>query len=115
MPYDVKKQKCKKSDGGSGSYVLSYTDKKGKKHRNCHTSRKGAKGQIAAIEAEGTENNVAHSLRMLESFIRETLTEEAWMPYKFYPSTGEQISDEEAEMLGSESYLDEDDDAYTNE
>lgn len=54
MPYTVRKQKCKKSDGGSGGYVLSYTDKKGKKHRACHSSRKKARGQIAAIEAEGT-------------------------------------------------------------
>ena len=50
MPYDIKKQDCKQSDGDSGSYVLSYTDKKGKKHNNCHTSKKKAQGQIAAIE-----------------------------------------------------------------
>ncbi|NBP01478.1 MAG: hypothetical protein EBU90_15330 [Proteobacteria bacterium] len=52
MPYTIRKQKCKQSDGDSGTYVLSYTDKKGKKHRNCHTSKKKARGQIAAIEAE---------------------------------------------------------------
>jgi hypothetical protein len=52
MPYTIRKQKCKKSNDGSGSYVLSYTDKKGKKHRNCHSSRKSAKGQIAAIEMD---------------------------------------------------------------
>lgn len=50
MPYKIRKQKCKQSDGDSGSYVLSYTDKKGKSHSNCHTSKKRAKGQIAAIE-----------------------------------------------------------------
>lgn len=50
MPYSIRKQDCKQSDGDSGSYVLSYTDKKGKKHRNCHTSKKKAQGQIAAIE-----------------------------------------------------------------
>lgn len=50
MPYTIRKQNCKQSDGDSGSYVLSYTDKKGKKHRNCHTSKKKAQGQIAAIE-----------------------------------------------------------------
>lgn len=55
MPYTVRKQKCKQSDGDSGSYILSYTDKKGKKHRNCHTSRKKAQAQISAIEAEGIE------------------------------------------------------------
>jgi hypothetical protein len=52
MPYTIRKQKCKQTDGDSGSYVLSYTDNKGKKHRNCHTSRKKAKGQIAAIEMD---------------------------------------------------------------
>jgi len=55
MPYTIRKQKCKRSDGTSGSYVLSFTDKKGKHHRNCHTSRKKARGQITAIEAESTQ------------------------------------------------------------
>ena len=50
MPYTIRKQKCKQSDGDSGSYVLSYTTKKGKKVKNCHTSKKNAQGQIAAIE-----------------------------------------------------------------
>ena len=55
MPYNKRKQKCKQSDGDAGSYVLSYTDKKGKKHRACHTSKKKMQGQIAAIEAEADE------------------------------------------------------------
>ena len=50
MPYTIKKRKCKQSDGDQGSYVLSYTSKKGKKHSACHTSKKKAQGQIAAIE-----------------------------------------------------------------
>lgn len=50
MPYTIRKQKCKQSDGDSGGYTLSYTDNKGKKHRVCHTSKKKARGQIAAIE-----------------------------------------------------------------
>lgn len=55
MPYNKRKQKCKQSDGTSGSHVLSYTDKKGKKHKACHTSQKKMQGQIAAIEAEADE------------------------------------------------------------
>lgn len=55
MPYTIRKQKCRQSDGDSGGYVLSYTDNSGKKHRACHTSRKKARGQIAAIEAEASE------------------------------------------------------------
>jgi len=46
--------------------VLSYTDKKGKDHRACHTSKKKARGQIAAIEME--------SIRL---FVKEIIAEEA--------------------------------------
>lgn len=58
MPYSIRKQKCKQSDGDSGSYTLSYIDKKGKGHSACHTSRKKARGQIAAIEGpyEGADS-----------------------------------------------------------
>ena len=49
--YNVRSQSCTQSDGDKGSAILYYTDKKGKKHSNCHTSKKKAKGQIAAIEA----------------------------------------------------------------
>ena len=49
--YNIRKSSCKQSDGDSGSYRLSYTTKKGKKRSACHTSKKKAKGQIAAIEA----------------------------------------------------------------
>lgn len=50
MPYTIRKADCKQASGKSGSYTLSYTDKKGKHHRICHTSKKKAKGQISAIE-----------------------------------------------------------------
>jgi len=49
--YNIRKSSCKQSDGDSGSYRLSYTTKKGKKRSACHTSKKKASGQIAAIEA----------------------------------------------------------------
>lgn len=79
MPYTIRKQKCKKSDGGSGSYVLSYTDKKGKKHRACHNSKKRARGQIAAIEMETVsrndkivqEKNMKIKLSRLKALIKE--------------------------------------------
>ena len=76
MPYTIRKRKCKQSDGDSGRYVLSYTDKKGKKHRACHTSRKKARGQIAAIEAEGTKMTDKESLSELRNFIRSVIKEE---------------------------------------
>ena len=52
MPYNIRKRKCRQSSGKRGSYVLSYTDKKGKRHSNCHTSKKRARSQISAIEME---------------------------------------------------------------
>lgn len=55
MPYTIRKQSCKQSDGDVGSYTLSYTDKHGKHHRVCHTSKQKAKGQIAAIEMRESE------------------------------------------------------------
>lgn len=77
MPYTIRKRKCKQSDGDSGSYVLSYKDKKGKKHRACHTSRKKARGQIAAIEAEGVERNETMKITLSEirNLIRQFLNE----------------------------------------
>lgn len=66
MPYTIRKKKCKQYDGDAGSWVLSYTDKSGKQHRNCHTSRKKAKAQIAAIEIEGVEAETS-----LEKLLRE--------------------------------------------
>ncbi len=62
MPYTIRKQDCKQADGDRGTYVLSYTDKKGKKHRACHTSKKKARGQIAAIEGPKREAEVVEDL-----------------------------------------------------
>lgn len=82
MPYTIRKQKCKQSDGDAGSYVLSYTDKSGKKHSNCHTSKKKAQGQIAAIEGQweadevGAEEEVMTE-RLLREMVRELLNENA--------------------------------------
>jgi hypothetical protein len=65
MPYTIRKRKCKQTDGDRGTHVLSYTDNSGRKHRNCHTSKKKAKAQIAAIEIEGagTETSIDKLLR----------------------------------------------------
>jgi hypothetical protein len=66
MPYTIRKRKCKQKDGDAGSYVLSYTDKKGKHHSICHTSKQKAKGQIAAIE-------MRESVRLLVRLMLETI------------------------------------------
>jgi hypothetical protein len=79
MPYTVKKRKCKQSDGDAGSYVLSYTDKKGKKHAACHTSRKKAKGQIAAIEMPREADNSSDdkdTITLSEAELRHIIKEE---------------------------------------
>ncbi len=87
MPYTIRKQSCKQSDGDSGSYVLSYTTKKGKKVRNCHTSKKKAQGQIAAIEGpplssgdehegeELTERSMSLTEAELRNLVRRLLTQ----------------------------------------
>ena len=59
MPYKTVKQNCTRSDGTKGSYVLKYKPKKktskkkdseGFVKAGCHTSKKKADGQRAAIE-----------------------------------------------------------------
>ena len=54
MPYKVRKQKCRQKSGKRGSYTLSYKTKSGESRRICHTSKKKAKRQIAAIEMRET-------------------------------------------------------------
>jgi hypothetical protein len=72
MPYSIKKQKCKQTDGDSGSHVMSYTDDKGKKHRNCHSSKKKAQAQISAIEMdEGWRPLAVKITEMLEEELAE--------------------------------------------
>lgn len=82
MPYTIRKQKCKQSDGDSGSYVLSYTDKSGKKHRNCHTSRKKAQGQIAAIEGPREGDGPEGELELVREWIKESLLLEAGVEHQ---------------------------------
>ena len=79
MPYKIRKQKCKQSDGDSGSYVLSYTSKKGKKYRACHTSKKKAQGQIAAIEGGPRES---------DEFLEEELEEASKKKGVYRPGRG---------------------------
>lgn len=112
MPYKKRKQKCKQSDGDAGNYVLSYTDKKGKKHRACHTSKKKMQGQIAAIEAESEEiegkvleQNKAKTIKMTHSQLRQIIIEELakLSPYKNYQYGVDQIpsaSSAQEEIIG---------------
>jgi hypothetical protein len=81
VPYNIRKQKCKQSDGDAGEWVLSYTDKSGKKHRACHTSKKKAKGQIAAIEMR-REGGESTNEKLVESLIEELINEEIVTVYR---------------------------------
>lgn len=76
MPYNIRKRKCKQSDGDQGSYTLSYVDNDGDRHSACHTSRKKAKAQIAAIEIGESEHDLDESwvppvVRMVEAIENE--------------------------------------------
>jgi len=76
MPYNIRKANCKQTDGDRGSYVLSYTDNKGKRHSNCHTSRRKAKAQIAAIEMpEGIEESWMPLAARITQLLEEELAE----------------------------------------
>jgi hypothetical protein len=74
MPYRIAKRKCKQSSGRRGSYVLSYVDYKGKRHSNCHTSKKRARAQIAAIE--GPRESIEDE-EIIREFVRIIL--ESWI------------------------------------
>lgn len=87
MPYNKRKQKCKQSDGDRGNYVLSYTDKKGKKHRACHTSKKKMQGQIAAIEAE---SDSTEGQQIQEATLR-LLIREILQSHTFEPVVGDHV------------------------
>ena len=58
MPYRIRKTKCRRSDGKKGKYVLEYIPKGKRKYRRagCHTSKKKAHGQRAAIEGGPRES-----------------------------------------------------------
>lgn len=75
MPYRINKLKnsCEQSDGDKGYWSLTYTDKKGKKHRSCHTSKKNAQGQIAAIEGPYEGNEKIDEL--IETVLRRIIME----------------------------------------
>lgn len=86
MPYTVRKQKCKRSDGKSGNYVLKYKPKKPTKKKKdsegyvkagCHPSKKSANSQRAAIEGGPREaSEVPEETIMTESSLRRIIKEQ---------------------------------------
>ena len=78
MPYKTVKQDCTRSDGKKGSYVLKYKPKKktskkkdseGFVKAGCHTSKKNADGQRAAIE--GGPRWIAEISAIVEKVLNE--------------------------------------------
>lgn len=39
-------------------------------------------------------------IRQLRKIIREALEEDGWLPGRWYPNTGEPVSDEELDVMG---------------
>ena len=84
MPYKTVKQKCTRSDGKKGSYILKYKPKKPTKKKKdslgfvkagCHTSKKKASGQRAAIEGGPINSSHDHAEDILLDGLLETIEE----------------------------------------
>ena len=80
MPYKTVKQDCTRSDGTKGSYVLKYKPKKktskkkdseGFVKAGCHTSKKNADGQRAAIEGGPRWIGETKEDKKLETLLRK--------------------------------------------
>ena len=91
MPYTVRKQKCKRSDGKSGNYVLKYKPKKPTKKKKdsegfvkagCHPSKKSANAQRAAIEGGPRESLEINSNILDETALREMIREQILSAHK---------------------------------
>ena len=105
MPYTIRKQKCTQSDGDKGTYVLSYTTKKGKKVRNCHTSKKKAQGQIAAIE--GPPMNSADEPDNDDLLLDEADGLAVFQSHEHHPRIGQQVTNVNpgCKHYGSEGFV----------
>jgi len=95
MPYKVKKQKCKQSDGKSGSYVLQKK-KSGKWEKaSCHASKEKAD---AARRARGMHEN-SEPIKNIRLLIREIIKESeeikraSHLPDFFYSKLEKAIAD----------------------
>jgi len=78
MPYKTVKQDCTRSDGKKGKYILKYKPKKRTKKKKdsqgfvkagCHTSKKKAAAQRAAIEGP-READETHAELVEEGLLR---------------------------------------------
>ncbi len=109
MPYAVRKQDCTRSDGKKGKYVLKYKPKKktskkkdseGYVRAGCHTSKKNANSQRAAIEGgpresvENKKHNTGRIKMMKEEDLRRAIREVLQSTAKKAMVISEQADDE---------------------
>jgi len=45
------------------------------------------------------------TVRQLRRIIREALEEQGWVPGRWYPGSGEPVSDEDVERMGNSGFL----------
>ncbi len=74
MSYDIKEKDCEQSDGDDGEWILSYTDKKNKNRKNCHTEIQNVLSQISSIEGIFPESN--NTLKITRSQLKNLIKEE---------------------------------------
>ncbi len=79
MPYEVRAQKCTKSNGESGTHVVS---KKGsKKKSSCHSSEQSAKDSIKARYAS---KNMEESIQEIKDYFRKQ-NDEDYLKFDDHP------------------------------
>ena len=91
MPYKTVKQDCTRSDGKKGKYILKYKPKKRTKKKKdsqgfvkagCHTSKKNAADQRAAIEGGPRRLGASPAIEeTIRRFVRSVLLEETQSLY----------------------------------
>ena len=79
MPYEVRAQKCTKSNGESGTHVVS---KKGsKKKSSCHSSEQNAKDSIKARYAN---KNLEEAIQEIKDYFRKQ-SDEDYLRFNDHP------------------------------
>jgi hypothetical protein len=74
MSYNIKEKDCEQSDGDDGDWILSYTDKKRKNRKNCHTKIQNVLSQISSMEGIFPESN--NTLKLTRSQLKNLIKEE---------------------------------------
>ncbi len=103
MPYEAKKQKCKKEDGSSGTHAIY---KKGTNEKvGCTSDPSGYMGKLYSVDESANKNKqMKLSRKELKEIIREHLKEGVFdfVPPEEYVPESEWSSEEEEETLPPE-------------